>query len=164
MKHLPMVFQKLYLSALAGLGCITNELKMPRAYSFHFLLRLLGAGSPLCGSSQPRTQAGWISHFLGYPSSWLRIWSRRAGVRRLGGTAQTTHTWGGQHLCREGADHTWWHKLPQTQLEQVGHPGSGTRYIWESQQVSSTLRNCLKMLFPQLGTHPSQLLLLNRVA
>lgn len=80
-----MVFQKLYLSAFAGLGCITNELKMPRAHSSHFLLRLLGAGSLLCGSSLPRTQAGWISHFSGYPSSWLRTWSRRPGLRRLGG-------------------------------------------------------------------------------
>lgn len=88
MKHLPMVFLKLYLSAFAGLGCITNELKMPRAHSSHFLLRLLGAGSPLCGSSQPRTQAGWISHFSGHPSSWLRNWSRRAGMRRLAEGAQ----------------------------------------------------------------------------
>ena len=40
-------------------------------------------------------------------------WYEEAGGG-WGDTAQTTHTWSGQRLCEEGADHTWGHKLPQT--------------------------------------------------
>ena len=55
-------------------------------------------------------------------------------------------------------------ELPQTQLGQVGHSGPGASHAGENHHISPTLRDCLQMLSPQLGTHPSQLLLLNRAA
>lgn len=147
MKHLPMVSQKLYLSAFAGLGCITNELKMPRARSSHCLLRLLGAGSPLCGSPQPKTQAGWISHFSGHPSSWLRTWSRRAGVRRLGWAASLP----GRSCHRRSLDR--WATLDQAPVTlgriTTSHPHSVTACRCFLPSWGHILANC----FCLIGRH-----------
>lgn len=132
MRHLPMVSQKLYLSAFAGLGCITNELKMPRPAA-PIVLRLWGNDSTNESHIQVRQ-----ARADGPPG---RICLAEMQVGRAA-------VWG-DRAAACGLHRADW--ISGTALAVVCHE-------------SHTHINWLLCRSSQLGTHPSQLLLLNRAA
>lgn len=138
MKHLPMVSQKLYLSAFAGLGCITNEFKMPRARSSHCFAQAPGGWSPSVDLHSPRPR---LAESVTFQDTHPPGWGPGAGELVWGG-------WVGSVSARS--------ELPQTQLGLQGHTlDPGTSHTGENHHAPTHTPWLLADAFPSWGHIPA---------